>query len=94
MSDRVPTKNQYDRLRALADPGCILVSGIGGERRVWKSLIAHGWVVPKNPERDPENGLQITPVGLRALAAYIETYGPPEWAPALVARAGMREQGC
>lgn len=93
MSDRAPTKNQYDRLRALADPGCILVSGIGGERRVWRSLLAHGWVVSKDPERDPENGLQITPAGLRALASYLEVHGQPGW-PALASKVGKRPEWC
>lgn len=78
---RVPTKNQYDRLRVLANPGCILVSGIHGEKRVWRSLLNHGWLIAKDPERDPENGLQVTPAGLRALAVYVEVHGQPDWPP-------------
>lgn len=89
MSARVPTKNQYDRLRVLADPGCMLVSGIGGDRRVWRSLLEHGWVASEHPERDPENGLRITPAGLRALAAYLEQ-DESRGSPALAARCGRR----
>lgn len=85
-SQRVPTYNQYVRLRALADPGRLLVSGIGGDRRVWRSLLKHGWVEPENPGRNPENGLRITPSGLRALAAHLEQHDL-RGLPALAARA-------
>lgn len=91
MSKRVPTKNQYDRLRVLADPGCMLVSGIGGGRRVWLSILKHGWVAPEHPERDGENGLRITPAGLRALSAYIEQH-ESRGLPVLAASASCRRR--
>jgi hypothetical protein len=88
---RVPTKNQYERLRVLADPALMLVSGIGGDRRTWLSLLKHGWVAPEHPERDGENGLRITPAGLRALAAYLER-DPERGLPALAASASCRRR--
>lgn len=69
---RVPTKTQAERLCTLARPGTLLVSGITGEKRVWRSMLKHEWVKPDDPENTPENGLEITPAGLRALADALE----------------------
>lgn len=75
MKGKLPTRRQYECLRLLADPGLLLVSGIRGEHRpVWKSLLAHGWVSPRDPDYAPENGLGITAEGLRALGDYVEVH--------------------
>ncbi|HSC20714.1 MAG TPA: hypothetical protein VLC07_03210 [Solirubrobacterales bacterium] len=80
MAERVPTELQASALQMLADPRRLLVSGITGEKRLWKALLKHGWVEPENPVTSPENGLRITPDGLRALAAALERYGRKETA--------------
>ncbi len=73
---RVPTKKQYQRLNVLGCPSSELVSGVRGPfRRQWLALLAHGWVVAAHPEIATENGLRITPAGLRALADALERYG-------------------
>lgn len=75
---RVPTKKQYERLRLVASPGCMLASGIGGpNRRTWESLLRNGWVAPARADIDRENGLRITSHGLRALADALEHHGYP-----------------
>lgn len=72
---RVPTEKQYDTLRVLGS-GAMLISGIGGDRRLWKALLRHGWVAPEKPGE--ENGLRITAEGYRALAAAADRYGLPD----------------
>jgi hypothetical protein len=63
-------------LRKLGNPGCELVSGIRGPfSRQWRAAIARGWAVPAHPDISLENGLRITPAGLRALADALERYG-------------------
>lgn len=76
---KTPTVKQYTRLRCIANPGCMLVSGIHGEtRRTWKQLLRHGWVEPWRPDLGCENGLRITPLGLEALAAALRAHGYPD----------------
>jgi hypothetical protein len=73
---RVPTVNQARLLGVLGNPAVMAVSGISGRRRLWTSLLNHGWVVADSTtsKGDP-NGISITPDGLRALAAPVEKHG-------------------
>jgi hypothetical protein len=76
---KTPTVKQYARLRCIASPGCMLVSGISGEyRRTWEQLLRKGWVEAASPEISTENGLLITPSGLEALAVGLRTHGYPD----------------
>lgn len=77
MAERIPTERQGKALQVLADPRRLLVSGITGEKRLWRALMKHGWVEAERPRTCPENGLRITPHGLRALADALERYGRP-----------------
>jgi hypothetical protein len=75
---KTPTLKQYGRLRCVANPGCELVSGITGPyRQTWRQLLWNGWVAPAHPEISTENGLRITPLGLRVLALALEAHGYP-----------------
>lgn len=74
MSGRLPTENQQSALAVLANPGTLLVSGISGSARTWRSLLRRGWIEAKDPVSSPENGLRITPDGLRALADGLEAH--------------------
>jgi hypothetical protein len=70
------SRNQYMALRKLGNPGCELVSGVRGPySRQWRACLQHGWVEAAHPEISVENGLRITPAGLRALADALECYG-------------------
>lgn len=73
---RTPTVKQALLLGALAQPGTRAISGIVGRRRLWTSLLSHGWVDADSTTSNGEpNGLGITPDGLRALALAIEKHG-------------------
>lgn len=66
---RIPTKNQMERLKALANPDIRLVSSVG--KPEWQALVKRGWL-----EQGKASGsLRITPAGLRALADTLEAYG-------------------
>lgn len=72
MSTRVPTVKQYGLLCIVGGPGWAFVCG----RREHRPLVAHGWLAPQDPAVE-DRMLRITPVGLRALADALETYGYP-----------------
>lgn len=76
MADRCPTEKQYARMLMLAS-GAMLVSGAD---RGLRALVSRGWLAPEWPDK-PDNGLRITPDGLRALARAVERYGLPELGP-------------
>jgi hypothetical protein len=67
---RIPTEKQAARLRVLANPNLLLVSGARPHHR---PLLRRGWLEAETQE--PLNGLRITPAGLRALADALEAYG-------------------
>lgn len=75
MASRRPTKKQFALLCVLGDPRALLVSGITGNARTWRSLLSRGWIEARDPEKHPENGLRITSAGLRALADGLDLYG-------------------
>lgn len=69
---RAPTVKQMRLLAVLADPRRMLISSA---TREWRALMRRGCVVADDPTIDPENGLRITPSGLRALADALEKHG-------------------
>lgn len=73
---RVPTEQQYDRLRILGAGAMVLVPS----RREWEPLMRHGWVTGVLEDNGARflPPLRITPVGLIALAAAVERYGLPD----------------
>jgi hypothetical protein len=73
---RVPTEQQYRRLRLLGSGALLLVPS----RREWEPLLRHGWVAGVMEDNGSRflPPLRITPAGLVALAAAVERYGLPE----------------
>lgn len=73
---RVPTEQQYQRLRMLGSGSLLLVPS----RREWEPLLRRGWVAGVIEDDGSRflPPLRITPAGLIALAAAVERYGPPE----------------
>lgn len=61
-------KNQLERLLSLASPSMLLVVGSG---KLERSLVKRGMLKPKKPNQ-PMAFLQITPAGMRTLAAAFE----------------------
>lgn len=79
---RVPTVKQTRQLGVLGNPGLVCVTP--GAGRMWRSLLANGWIeqtwLDTSPasERGGDVGpCRITPDGLRALAAGLERHGRP-----------------
>lgn len=61
-------KNQLKRLLACASPCTLLVVG---DSRIEQSLVKRGMLAPKK-KGNPKAWLQITPAGMRTLAAALE----------------------
>jgi hypothetical protein len=79
---RVPTVKQTRQLCVIANPGLVCVTP--GADRLWRSLLANGWIEQTWLDTSPvaERGSDvgpcwITPDGLRALAAGLECHGRP-----------------
>lgn len=72
---RVPTEKQFEKLRVLGSGG----AGLSWTRRATRPLLNHGWVTAEETDSYFQ-WVQITPEGLRALAAAVERYGWPQFA--------------
>jgi hypothetical protein len=78
---RVPTENQYAKLRCLGSGA----AGLSWGKRDTEQLLRHGWVTA---EWKPPyyQWVRITADGLHALARAVERYGLPPLGPAKVTR--------
>jgi hypothetical protein len=77
VSERVPTEQQYARIRALGSGA----AGLSWTTTAIRPFLKPGWVTA---ERDGNywHFVRLTPSGLHALAAAVERYGWPEFKPA------------
>lgn len=75
---RMPTDKQHAKLCALGVNYIVLAP----RRGEWGPLLRRGWVEPireDNPDKRYLPPLRLTPDGMRAIAAYIDKYGQPDW---------------